>query len=84
MNRGGAVVALALAAALAGPAATAGASPLFEGAVGVTGAITGDIAEGGASVAGAVMWPVPEVWKLPKVSARAGRMRSASTLARVS
>ena len=75
-----AVMALALAAALAGPAATAGASPLFEGAVGVTGAITGDIAEGGASVAGAVLWPVPEVWKLPKVSARFGIMAHADDM----
>jgi hypothetical protein len=75
-----AVMALALAAALAGPAATAGASPQFEGAVGVTGAITGEIAEGGASVAGAVMWPVPEVWKLPKVSARFGIMAHADDM----
>jgi hypothetical protein len=80
MGRARVFLAPALAAALAGPAATAGASPTFEGVFGVTGAITGDIAEGGASVAGAVLWPVPEVWKLPKVSARFGIMAHADDM----
>jgi hypothetical protein len=71
---------LATAAALVVVANTAGASPTYEGAFGVTGAITGDISEGGASVAGAVLWPVPEVWTGTKVSARFGIMGHADDM----
>jgi hypothetical protein len=65
---------------LAAAATRASAAPLFEGAFGVAGAITGDIHEGGASVAGAVLWPVPEVWTGTKVSARFGIMGHADDM----
>lgn len=61
-------------------ASAASASPLFEGAVGVTGAITGDIAEGGASVSGAILWPVPKVWTGTRASARFGFMAHADDM----
>jgi hypothetical protein len=75
-----AVVLLALAVAVTGAATAVSASPLFEGAFGVTGAILGDINEGGASVSGSVMWPVPEVWTGSRVSARFGVMAHADDM----
>jgi hypothetical protein len=74
------LVTLATVAALPVFAVAAGASPLFEGAFGITGAITGDISGGGASVAGAVLWPVPEVWTGTRVSARFGIMGHADDM----